>query len=41
MSKNTTLVFSYGIEKILGNASTDTGDSQEATTTNTFFEKLG
>ena len=41
MSKNTTLVFSYGIEKILGNASTDTGDSQEATATSTFFEKLG
>ena len=41
MSKNTTLVFSYGIEKILGNASTDIGDSQEATATNTFFEKLG
>ena len=41
MNKNTTLVFSYGIEKILGNASTDIGDSQEATATNTFFEKLG
>ncbi|MFL2563598.1 MAG: hypothetical protein ACJ0QR_00045 [Flavobacteriales bacterium] len=41
MSTNTTLVLSYGIEKILGNASTDIGDSQEATATNTFFERLG
>ena len=41
MSTNTTIVFSYGIEKILGNSSTDIGDSQEATATNTFFEKLG
>ena len=41
MSTNTTLVFSYGIEKILGNASTDIGDSPEATPTISFFEKLG
>ena len=41
MNNNTTLVFSYGIEKILGNASTDIGDNPEATSTNTFFEKLG
>ena len=41
MSKNTILVFSYGIEKILGNASTDIGDSPEASSTNNFFEKLG
>ena len=41
MSTNTTLVLSYGIEKILGNASTDIGDSPEATSTNSFFERLG
>ena len=41
MSKNSSLIFSYGVEKILGNASTDIGDSQKATATNTFFEKLG
>ena len=37
----TAFVLSYGIEKILGNNSTDKGDSQELTATNTFFEKLG
>ena len=41
MSKNTTLVFSYGIEKILGNASTDLGDNPESSSTNKFFERLG
>ena len=41
MSKNTTLVFSYGIEKILGNASTDIGDNPESSSTNKFFERLG
>ena len=35
------LVLSYGIEKILGNASTDLGDNPDATATNTFFERLG
>jgi hypothetical protein len=41
LSENAALVLSYGIEKILGNASTDIGDSPEATATNTFFESLG
>ena len=41
LSENTVLALSYGIEKILGNASTDIGDSPEATSTNSFFEKLG
>ena len=41
MSEKSTLVLSYAIEKILGNASTDIGDSPEATSTNTFFERLG
>ena len=41
MNEKTALVLSYGIEKILGNASTDIGDSPQATSTNTFFESLG
>ena len=41
LNEKTALVLSYGIEKILGNASTDIGDSPEATSTNTFFESLG
>jgi hypothetical protein len=41
LSEKAALVLSYGIEKILGNASTDIGDSPEATATNTFFERLG
>ena len=42
LSKKAVLVLSYGIEKILGNASTDIGDNPaEATATNTFFENLG
>ena len=41
MNEKTALVLSYGIEKILGNASTDIGDSPQATSTNTFFEGLG
>ena len=41
LSENTVLALSYGIEKILGNASTDIGDSPEATSTNSFFERLG
>ena len=41
LSENAALVLSYGIEKILGNASTDIGDRTEATATNTFFESLG
>ena len=30
-------VFSYGLEKVLGNSSTDLGDNAEATSTNTFL----
>lgn len=41
ISQKSAFVLSYGVEKILGNASTDIGDSQEATSTNTFFEQLG
>ena len=41
LSNKAALVLSYGIEKILGNSSTDIGDSPEATATNTFFEQLG
>ena len=41
LNEKTALVFSYGIEKVLGNASTDIGDSSEASATNTFFESLG
>lgn len=40
LSENTVLALSYGIEKILGNASTDIGDSPVATSTNRFFERL-
>ena len=40
ISEKSALVLSYGVEKILGNASTDIGDSPEATSTNT-FERLG
>ena len=41
LSDKTALVLSYGIEKVLGNSSTDIGDSPEATSTNNFFERLG
>ena len=41
MNEKTALVLSYGIEKILGNSSTDLGDNPESSTTNTFFESLG
>ena len=41
LSEKSALVLSYGIEKILGNSSTDKGDSSQATSTNTFFEMLG
>ena len=41
LNKKAALVLSYGIEKVLGNASTDIGDSPEASATNTFFESLG
>ena len=41
LNEKAALVLSYGIEKVLGNASTDIGDKPEATSTNTFFESLG
>ena len=41
LNEKAVLVLSYGIEKILGNASTDLGDHPDATATNTFFERLG
>ncbi|MAO71766.1 MAG: hypothetical protein CMD02_04570 [Flavobacteriales bacterium] len=41
LNEKSTFVLSYGLEKILGNASTDIGDSPKASSTNTFFEKLG
>ena len=41
LSEKAAFVLSYGIEKILGNSSTDIGDSPEATSTNSFFERLG
>ena len=41
LNEKAVLVLSYGIEKILGNASTDLGDNPDATATNTFFERLG
>jgi hypothetical protein len=41
LNEKAALVLSYGIEKVLGNSSTDIGDSPEATATNTFFESLG
>jgi hypothetical protein len=41
LNEKATLVLSYGLEKILGNSSTDIGDNPEATSTNTFFESLG
>ena len=41
LNEKAALVLSYGIEKVLGNASTDIGDNPEASATNTFFEKLG
>lgn len=41
LNEKTVVVLSYGIEKIIGNASTDLGDNPDATATNTFFERLG
>ena len=41
LNEKSTFVFSYGLEKVLGNASTDVGDNPEFTSTNTFFENLG
>ena len=41
LNEKTVFVFSYGIEKIIGNTSTDLGDNPDATPTNTFFERLG
>ena len=36
LNEKSTFVLSYGLEKILGNVSTDIGDNPEATSTNTF-----
>ena len=41
LNEKTVVILSYGIEKIIGNASTDLGDNPDATATNTFFERLG
>ena len=41
LNEKAAFVLSYGIEKILGNSSTDIGDSEEASSTSVFFEKLG
>ena len=41
LNEKAALVLSYGIEKILGNSSTDIGDSPESSSTNVFFESLG
>ena len=41
LNEKTVVVLSYGIEKIIGNASTYLGDNPDATATNTFFERLG
>ena len=41
MTKKSTFVLSYGVEKILGNNSTDIGDSPEPSATSAFFERLG
>ena len=41
LNDRTSIVLSYGIEKILGNTSTDIGDNPEVTSTNILFERLG
>ena len=41
LNEKAAFVLSYGIEKILGNSSTDIGESEDATVTNTFFERVG
>ena len=41
LTNKSTFVLSYGVEKILGNNSTDIGDSPEPSATSAFFEKLG
>ena len=41
LNDRTSILLSYGIEKILGNTSTDIGDNPEATSTNILFERLG
>ena len=39
--KNTVLVLSYGIERVIGNQLTDIGDNSEYSSTNLFFDWLG
>jgi hypothetical protein len=41
VSKKAVFLVSYGIEKVLGNSSTDIGDNPEASVQNKFFENLG
>lgn len=41
LNEKAALVVSYGIEKILGNTSTEKGDGEKASSSNAFFEKLG
>ena len=41
VSPKAIVVFSYGIEKIIGNEFTDIGDAPEASSTNRFFENIG
>ena len=41
INKNTVLVLSYGLERVVGNEFTDIGDADEASTTNLFLQFLG
>tara|TARA_A100001011_G_scaffold28066_2_gene27331 strand:- start:8676 stop:10589 length:1914 start_codon:yes stop_codon:yes gene_type:complete len=41
MSKKAVFILSYGIQKVLGNSSTDIGDNPEASVQSKFFENLG
>ena len=41
LNKNTVLVLSYGLERVIGNEFTDIGDADEASTTNLFLQFLG
>jgi hypothetical protein len=41
LNKNTVLVLSYGLERVIGNEFTDIGDADEASTTNLFIQFLG
>ena len=41
LNKNTVLVLSYGIERVIGNEFTDKGDADEASSTNLVLQFLG